>query len=166
VSHHPERVALLPAILSVPGRRLRRGQDRFPGRTKLTGVPESSRGNTRNRAPSAAAAGAVALALGLALGAAGCAKFDSALGQQWATVSFKPNTSVATILKVRTACSHVPNVRAEALPRQQNAQTMAGGVTYRTDHASDANLAQLQQCLQRYPSVAGIDFQDSGDAGG
>jgi hypothetical protein len=127
-------------------------------------VPESSRAVTRNRAP--AAAGAVALALGLALGAAGCAKFDAALGQQWATVSFKPDTSVATMLKVRTACSHVPNVRAEALPRQRNAVTMAGGVTYRTDHASDANLAQLQQCLQRYPSVAGIDFEDSGDAGG
>jgi hypothetical protein len=129
-------------------------------------VPESSRAVTRNRAPSAAAAGVVALALGLALGAAGCAKFDAALGQQWATVSFKPDTSVATMLKVRTACSHIPNVRAEALPRQQNAVTMAGGVTYRTDHASDANLAQLQQCLQRYQSVAGIDFEDSGDAGG
>jgi hypothetical protein len=129
-------------------------------------VPESSRAITRNRAPSAAAAGAVALALGLALGAAGCAKFDAALGQQWATVNFKPDTSVATMLQVRTACSRIPNVRAEALPRQQNTVTMAGGVTYRTDHASDANLAQLQQCLQRYPSVAGIDFEDSGDAGG
>jgi hypothetical protein len=129
-------------------------------------VPESSRAVTRNRAPSAAAAGAVALALGLALGAAGCAKFDAALGQQWATVSFKPDTSVATMLKVRTACSQIPNVRAEALPRHRNAVTMAGGVTYRTDHASDANLAQLQQCLQRYQSVAGIDFEDSGDAGG
>ena len=81
-------------------------------------------------------------------------------------MSFKPKTSVATMLNVRTACSHIPNVRAEALPHRQNAQTMAGGVTYRTDHASDANLARLQQCLQRYPSVAGIDFQDSGDAGG
>ena len=121
---------------------------------------------TRSRTPATTAAGAVALALGLALGTAGCAKFESALGQQWATVNFKPNTPVATMLKVRTACSHVPNVRAEALPRRPNTATMAGGVTYRTDNASDANLAQLQQCLQRYPSVAGIDFQDSGSAGG
>jgi len=123
---------------------------------------------TRGRAAPAGAARAVALAgaLGLVLGAAGCAKFDAALGQQWATVSFKPETSVATMLKVRTACSHIPNVRAEALPRQQNAVTMAGGVTYRTDNANDANLAQLQQCLQRYPSVAGVDFEDSADAGG
>jgi len=123
---------------------------------------------TRGRAASAGAARVVALAgvLGLALGAAGCAKFDAALGQQWATVSFKPNTSVATMLKVRTACSRIPNVQAEALPRQKNAVTMAGGVTYRTDNASDANLAQLQQCVQRYSSVAGIDFEDSADAGG
>jgi hypothetical protein len=122
---------------------------------------------TRARAASAVAAGALALAgLGLALGAAGCAKFDAALSQQWATVTFKPDTTVATMLKVRTACSHIPNVRAEALPRRQNAATMAGGVTYRTDHATDANLAQLQQCLQRYSAVAGIDFEDSGDAGG
>ena len=127
-------------------------------------MPESNRAVTRNRAP--AAAGAVALALGLALGAAGCAKFDAALGQQWATVSFKPDTSVATMLKVRTACSHIPNVKAQALPGQRNPVTMNGAVTYRTDRASDANLAQLQQCLQRYPAVAGISFQDSGDAGG
>ena len=123
---------------------------------------------TGGRAAPAVAARAAALAgaLGLVLGAAGCAKFDAALGQQWATVSFKPNTSVATMLQVRTACSRIPNVRAEALPRPQNAVTMAGGVTYGTDHASDANLAQLQQCVQRYSSVAGIDFEDSGDAGG
>jgi hypothetical protein len=120
----------------------------------------------RGRAVPAARIAALAGALSLTLAAAGCAKFDAALGQQWATVSFKPNTSVATMLKVRTACSHIPNVRAEALPRQQNAVTMAGGVTYRTDNANDANLAQLQQCLQRYPSVAGVDFEDSGDAGG
>jgi hypothetical protein len=133
---------------------------------KLTGVPESSRVITRTRVTSATAAGAAGLALVLALGAAGCAKFDAALGQQWATVSFKPDTTVATMLKVRTGCSHIPNVKAEALPRRRNAVTMNGAVTYRTDQASDANLAQLQQCLQRYPSVAGINFQDSGDAGG
>ncbi len=113
----------------------------------------------------AAAVLAVTLAGGLASGLAGCAKFDSALGQQWATVNFKPSTSTATLLKVRAACSHVPNVRAQALPRKRTAATMMYALTYRTDNASDANLAQLQQCLQRFPSVQGIDFEDSGDAG-
>ncbi len=107
----------------------------------------------------------MALAAGLATGLAGCAKFDAALGQQWATVEFKANTSVATLLKVRAACSRVPNVRAEALPRKQDPTTMMYSLTYRTDKASDANLAQLQQCLQRFPSVQGISFGDSGDAG-
>ncbi len=111
----------------------------------------------------AAAAGALALAL--AGGAAGCAKFDAALGQQWATVTFKPDTSVPTLLKVRTTCSHIPNVRAEALPKKRTPETMMYSLTYRTDHASDANLAQLQQCLQRFGSVQGITFQDSGDSG-
>jgi hypothetical protein len=124
-------------------------------------VPESSRVTGRARASAAVAAAA---ALGLAV--AGCSKFDSALGQQWATVSFKPDTTIGTMLQIRSACNHIPNVRAEALPRPQNQITMNGAVTYRTDNASDANLAQLQQCLQKYPSVEGIDFEDSGDDGG
>jgi hypothetical protein len=107
----------------------------------------------------------VALAGGLAAGLAGCAKFDAALGQRWATVSFKADTPAATLLQVRAACSHVPNVHAEALPRKQTQASLMNSLTYRTDHASDANLAQLQECLQRFPSVQGINFQDSGSAG-
>jgi hypothetical protein len=99
------------------------------------------------------------------LGMAGCSKFDAALGQQWATVNFKSNTSVATLLKVRTACSGIPNVHPEALPRTRTPATMMYALTYRTDNASDANLAQLQQCLQKFPSVEGISFGDAGDAG-
>jgi hypothetical protein len=123
-------------------------------------------GKRASGVPSRAAAAAIAaLAMGLVTGLAGCAKFDSALGQQWATVDFKPNTSIATLLQVRAACSHIPNVQAEALPRKQTVDNMMYALTYRTDNASDANLAQLQECLQRFPSVQGIDFEDSGDAG-
>ena len=78
---------------------------------------------------------------------------------------FNPNTSVATLLTVRAACSHVPNVHAEGLPKSRNPAYMIYSVRYRTDNASEADLARLQQCLQRFPAVAGIDFQDSGDAG-
>jgi hypothetical protein len=132
------------------------------GRTKLAGVPESSRAVSRVLA----AAGAAALAAGLAGGLAGCAKFDSALGQQWVTVDFQPNTSIATMLKVRAACAHIANVVPEALPRDRTPVTMNGAVTYQTNNASDANLAQLQQCLQKFPSVAGMDPEDSGEDGG
>lgn len=110
-------------------------------------------------------AGLAAAAALLIAASAGCAKFDAALGQQWATVQFKPDTSVATLLKVRTACSHVPEVHPEALPAKQTAGDMIYALKFRTDHASDANLAQLQQCLQHFPQVAGIEFEDSGDAG-
>jgi hypothetical protein len=137
---------------------------------KLTGVPARQYGDGRE--PPAAQAAAIrpagrwlAAAVLLMAGAAGCAKFDAALGQQWATVNFKPNTSAATLLKVRAACSHVPNARPEALPKVRSTANMIYALTYRTDHASDADLAELQQCLQRFPVVAGIDFQDSGDAG-
>jgi hypothetical protein len=108
----------------------------------------------------------VAVAAGLAGGVTGCSKFNAALGQQWVTVDFQPSTSIATMLKVRTACSHIPNVVPEALPRKKDTITMNGAVSYQTNNASDANLAQLQQCLQRFPSVAGMDPEDSGDAGG
>ena len=114
-------------------------------------------------APRAALAAAAAAGL-LAAGLAGCAKFDAALGKQWAVVHFQPNTSVATALKVRAACSQVPNVRPEALPRSRKGLDMIYSVQFRTDNASDANLAQLQQCLQKYPAVAGIDFEDTGDS--
>jgi hypothetical protein len=108
------------------------------------------------------------MAVGLAAAAilSGCSKFDAALGQQWATVDFKANTPEATVLQVRSGCSHIPNVHPQAVPQQENPDTMQYALTYTTTNASDANLAQLQQCLQRYPSVAGIDFGDSGDDGG
>jgi hypothetical protein len=125
-------------------------------------VPES---HARARRIPLQATAAAALLAALATGIAGCSKFDAALGQRWATVNFKASTSIATLLKVRAACSHIPNVHAEALPRKRTPATMMSALTYRTDNASDANLAQLQQCLQRFPSVQGIQFGDSGDAG-
>lgn len=72
---------------------------------------------------------------------------------------------MTTLLTVRAACSHVPNVRPEALPKSRNPADMIYSVRFRTNHASDADLARLQQCLQRFPAVTGIDIQDSGDAG-
>ena len=115
------------------------------------------------RPPAAFAAVAAAASAVVLTGAvAGCAKFDAALGKQWAIVHFQPSTSVATLLKVRAAFSHVPNARPEALPKDRKGLDMIYSVRFRTDNASDANLAQLQQCLQRFPAVTGIDFQDAG----
>jgi hypothetical protein len=32
------------------------------------------------------------------------------------------------------------------------------------DNASNAQIAELEQCLQKYPSVVGIDIQTPGDS--
>jgi hypothetical protein len=38
-------------------------------------------------------------------------------------------------------------------------------VTYQIDKASDADVARLQECLTKFPSVVGVTLQDSGDEG-
>jgi hypothetical protein len=89
----------------------------------------------------------------------GCAKFDAALGQQEAVVAFKDGTSNATRLKVRAACSHVPEAFAEPLPTDHLASDLLNDVRYQVDHASDADIARLQVCLQKFPSVVGVDIE-------
>lgn len=90
---------------------------------------------------------------------------DAALSQQWMTVQFTPNTTVATALHVRAACSHVQNVPPMALPGKQSTITTMGGVRFDTTNASPANLAQLQTCLQQFKAVVGVDPQSAGDEG-
>jgi hypothetical protein len=98
----------------------------------------------------------------LALGCVGCASFDAALGQREAVVHFQPQTSNATRLKVRAACSHIPQARPEPLPTDHIASDLINDVRYQVNNASDADLARLDQCLQKFPSVAGIDVSGAG----
>ena len=106
----------------------------------------------------------IAGSLVLTAGLGGCAKFDAALGKQEAVVQFKDGTTTATRLKVRAACSHIPEARPEALPTDHLASDDLYDVIYRVDDASDAQLARLTSCLQKYPSVLGIDIQTPGDS--
>ena len=106
----------------------------------------------------------IAGSLLVAAGVGGCAKFDAALGKQEAVVQFKTGTTLATRLKVRAGCSHLPEARAEALPTDHLASDNLYDVIYRVDNASNAQLARLQQCLQKYPSVLGVDIQTPGDS--
>ena len=66
-------------------------------------------------------------------------------------------------LKVRAACAHLPHATPEPLPTGQPATSLSYDVRYRVDKATDGDLARLQQCLQKFRSVAGIEF--SGSAG-
>ena len=100
----------------------------------------------------------------LAPAAAGCAAFDRTFGKQEAVVQFHPQTPNSVRLKVRAACSHVPQAIPEPLPTDHLASDLAYDVRYRVNHASDGDLAKLQQCLQRFPSVVGIQFSGPGDS--
>jgi hypothetical protein len=115
------------------------------------------RGRARRLLPAAAAALAAVV-----LATAGCASFDRAFGQQDAVVQFQPHTSNAARLKVRAACSHVPQATPEPLPTGRADAAIEDGVSYRVDNASDGDLAKLQQCLQRFKSVVGIEFNGPG----
>jgi hypothetical protein len=117
---------------------------------------------SRSRILAAAAAGAAAAAMALG----GCAQMDASLGQQWVDVTFKPNTTVARIEQVRTVCSHVPNVSAYPIPKQHTVLDLMAGVRFNTTNATDANIAQLQLCVQKFKSVQGFTPGDTGDEGG
>src|SRR6516164_27652 len=120
-------------------------------------------GAGRRRRLTAAAAAAVALTALLA----GCSQFDRALGQRQAIVSFRPNTPLSQRLTVRSTCAKVPAVKAQPLPSDLNNSPYAlQQVTFRVDHASNADIARLETCLAKFPAVAGITLQDSTDMGG
>ena len=101
-------------------------------------------------------------AAALLAGVTGCAKFDAALGKQEAVVTFRSGTTQATRLKIRAACSHIPNAKPEPLPTDHLASDILQDVIYRVDNASNAQIAELDGCLQKYPAVLGIDIQTPG----
>jgi len=77
-------------------------------------------------------------------------------------VQFQRQTSNTVRLKVRAACSHVPNAVPEPLPTDHLASDVLNDVRYQVNNASDGDLARLQKCLQQFPSVAGIEFNTPG----
>jgi hypothetical protein len=110
-----------------------------------------------------AGAGLILLA---AAALAGCSQFDKALGQREAVVTFRPGTPVSQRLAVRSTCAKVHAVTAPPLPSDLSAPYALQRLTFRIDHASDADVARLETCLEKFPGVAGVTLQDSSDAGG
>jgi hypothetical protein len=103
-----------------------------------------------------AAAAAVAAA---AVTLSGCAKFDAAMSQQEAVVSFNNGTTQADMIKVRNACAKVPGATPEAIPPSVNGTTGMYDIRYRVDQASDADIAELSKCLSKFKSVQGISLE-------
>ena len=112
------------------------------------------------------AAGTALTAVVAVAGLAGCSQFDAALGQRQAVVSFRPGTSLSQRLTVRSACAKVPAVKAQPLPSDLNSPYALQQLTFRVDHASNADIARLEKCLAKFPAVVGITLQDSTDMGG
>jgi hypothetical protein len=108
-----------------------------------------------------AGAGLVLAAVALA----GCSQFNAALGQRQAVVSFRPGTAVSQRLAVRSACAKLPAVTAQPLPADLNSPYALQQLTFRIDHATNAEVARLETCLARFPVVAGVTLQDSTDMG-
>ena len=111
---------------------------------------------TRHRRLAGAAITAAALAV------TGCAKFDAALGKQELVVTFRAGTPQTTMLKARAACSTVPDATPEPVPTALNATSGVYDVRFRIDQASDADVARLEQCLSKFPSIQGVNVEQEG----
>jgi len=107
----------------------------------------------------------VSLVLAAAAALAGCSQFDAALGQRQAIVTFQAHTPVSQRLAVRSACAKVPAVAAQPLPPDLNSPYALQQLTFQISHATDTDVARLEECLAKFPSVAGVTLQDSSDEG-
>src|SRR6476469_7186711 len=111
--------------------------------------------------------GVVAVAVtAVAVALAGCSQFDAALGQRQAVVAFKPGTPVPQRLALRSACAQVPDVKAPPVPSDLNPPCALQQLTFRIDHASNADVARLEKCLARFPSVVAVSLQKTTEMGG
>ncbi len=110
-----------------------------------------------------AAGTAVVAAVFAAVTLAGCSRFDAALGQRQAIVTFQPDTPVSQRLAVRSACGKIPEVTPPPVPSNLNSPYALQQLTFRVDHASDTDIARLEKCLAKFPSVVGVTLQDSTD---
>ena len=124
-------------------------------------LPDVVSSEPPRRARRLLAAGAVAAAV---TALAGCSQFDAALGQRQAVVSFQDGTSLAQRLAVRSACK-TSTVVPQPLPSDLKAPYALQQVTYQINKASNADVADLEKCLSKFPSVAGVTLQDSSDVG-
>ena len=123
-------------------------------------TPRTPQGRRRWLVPGVLGLATVALCLGMT----GCAQFNKALGQQQALIYFKTSTPVSFKLKVRTACDNLPHVKAAPIATSVPLASAVDVVTYNTTGAGVADIARLEECVNKFaPQVEGVDVQDSSD---
>ncbi len=89
---------------------------------------------------------------------------SASLGQQWLVVQFGPDTTVAAARHITQACSHVPNLLPLPVKPATGAAGLVDQARYDATKATDADMAELQRCLQRFPSVRGVSLTEPGDS--
>jgi hypothetical protein len=105
---------------------------------------------------------AVAVAMATLLAVSGCSQFDQALGQQEEVVIFQSNVTNAVKLKVRDACDRIPGDKVEALPTDHKLSDEVYDVRFEVGSATNVELAELQQCLSKFPAVVGLETDTPG----
>jgi hypothetical protein len=105
---------------------------------------------------------ALAVAMSTLLAVSGCGEFDKALGQQEEVVIFTSNVSNAMKLKVRAACDHIPGDAVEPLPTDHKLSDEVYNVRFEVGSANNVELAELQQCLSKFPAVVGLETDTPG----
>lgn len=86
---------------------------------------------------------------------AGCRQMDK-LAQQEVVVVFKDGATQTDHARVYNECKGLAGIDPEPLVTQSKyPATLLYNVRYRVDHASNAQLQQLYDCLGKDPSVAG-----------
>jgi hypothetical protein len=121
----------------------------------LPGVVGGRKSRPRLLLAAAAAVAAAALA--------GCSQFNSALGQRQAVVSFTASATFGQRMAVRAACAKPPDVIPQAVPSKVKTVYQLPQVIFLISQASNAEVADLETCLSRYPAVAGVTLQDASD---
>jgi len=87
---------------------------------------------------------------------------DAAIGQQWLDVQFKSGITMAAARHAVGACEHVPGVRLQSVTPDPAVTGTADSARYNVTAASDADMARLQLCLQRHPSIVGVTLNEAG----
>jgi hypothetical protein len=104
----------------------------------------------------------IAVAIATLASVSGCGEFDKALGQQEEVVIFVSNVTNATKMKVRAACDHIPGDDVEPLPTDHKLSDEVYDVRFEVGSATNVQLAELQQCLAKFPSVVGLETDTPG----
>lgn len=102
---------------------------------------------------------AVAAFSGLGVWSTLTGAFDP-LAQREIVVMFKDGTPRAERAHVRADCAAPPAVVAEPMGPGDRKHARLNDVRYRVDDASDGQIASASGCLNKHPSVVGVDLRN------